>query len=42
MLDFILFVAVAGVFYGGFWCGKTFGTVGAMFTKARESVKTWI
>lgn len=31
MIDLILLFFVLGVFYGGFWCGKTFGTLSAMF-----------
>ena len=37
MIDLILLSFVLGVFYGGFWCGKKFQTLGAMFAH----VKGW-
>ncbi len=41
MVDFILIVFVVGVFAGGFWCGKTFSSVGEMIDKTTAKVKGW-
>ena len=30
MIDFILITFCASMFAGGFWCGKTYGSVKAM------------
>lgn len=38
MIDLILFCFVLGVFYGGFWCGKKYGTLKAMFKALAEMV----
>lgn len=42
MVDFILFVFVAGTFAAGFWCGKKFGSVKAMTERATATVKGWL
>lgn len=34
MIDLILFVFVLTVFYAGFWCGKTYGSIKAMVKAA--------
>lgn len=36
MIDFILFAFVCGVFVGGFWCGKTYGTAKVMFARVAK------
>jgi len=38
MVDFILFVFMLGVFAGGFWCGKKFGSLVAM----KDAFIKWI
>lgn len=38
MIDFILFSFVVGVFFTGFWCGKTYGGVKSMFSALSEAV----
>lgn len=38
MIDLILACFVAGVFFGGFWCGQKFGSLKAMFQAAVEAV----
>lgn len=42
MIDFILFCFVAGVFYGGFVCGKKFGSLKSMMKAAKSSIDEWI
>ena len=42
MIDFILLCFVAGVFFGGFWCGKKFGSVKSMIKAAKSSVDEWL
>lgn len=39
MIDLILFAFVIGVFGGGFWCGKKYGTVEAMFESLKAMFK---
>jgi len=39
MVDFILFVAVIGIFCGGVYVGATYGGLKALVGKAREAVK---
>ncbi len=39
MIDLILIVFTISCFYGGFWCGKKFGTFTAMFAAAKAAVK---
>jgi hypothetical protein len=42
MVDLILLSFALGTFAGGFWCGKKFGTVGAMLTAGKARVKSWL
>lgn len=37
MIDFILFSFVIGVFLGGFWCGKKFGSLKSMMKAAVDA-----
>lgn len=41
MVDLILFCAVFGAFLGGFYCGKKFGSLTAMFTRMKAAVADW-
>lgn len=41
MLNLILLTFVVLVFAAGFWCGKTYGNVPAMFDAVRVKVKSW-
>jgi len=38
MIDLILFVFMLGIYIGGFWCGKKFGSVVAM----KDAFIKWI
>lgn len=38
MVDLILFSFVVGVFAGGFWCGKTYGSAKAMYADIKARV----
>lgn len=40
MIDFILFVFVLCVFAGGFWCGRTYGSVKSMVRRGADAVKS--
>lgn len=42
MIDFILLVFVLAVFYGGFWTGAKFQTVGALVAAGKSKVKAWL
>lgn len=42
VLDFIFLVAICALFYAGFWCGKTYGSIGAMFVKFKAVVSGWL
>lgn len=42
MIDLILFFFVVGVFVLGFWCGKTFTSVGQMIDRTVATVKGWM
>lgn len=42
MVDFILLIAFCVVWYAGFYCGKTFLTLTAMFDKAVLKVRGWL
>jgi hypothetical protein len=35
MIDLILFSFVVGIYAGGFWCGKKFGTAQAMWSAVK-------
>lgn len=39
MIDLILFSFVVGVFAGGFWCGKKYGSAQAMFDSLKAMFK---
>lgn len=39
MVDLILLFAIAGAFYGGFWCGKTFNSFGVMWQAIKDLLK---
>jgi hypothetical protein len=41
MVDFILFSFFVGAFAGGWWCGKTYRTVGEMTDRAVARVYGW-
>lgn len=41
MIDLILFFFWVATFAGGFWCGKKYGTLGAMFNSAMDAMKNW-
>lgn len=36
MVDIVIFGTMAALFAGGFWCGKTFGSMQAMLNKIFE------
>lgn len=36
MVDLILFAFVCGVFAGGFWCGKRYGSFSAMVEALKQ------
>lgn len=40
MIDLILACFVAGVFYGGFWCGAKYGSLKSMFNAAADAVRS--
>lgn len=42
MIDFILWTFWIATFAGGFWCGKKFQTVEAMFVAAKAKIKSWL
>jgi len=37
MIDIILFIAVLGIWYGGFWCGSRYTTIGNMCTRIKKA-----
>lgn len=39
MIDLILFSFVVGMFTGGFWCGKKYGSAKAMFDSFKALFK---
>lgn len=36
MIDIILFIAVVGIFFGGFWCGSKYQTLSAMGQRIKQ------
>ena len=40
MINVILFAFTVGVFAGGFWCGKTYGSFKAMCKRAADALKS--
>lgn len=42
MVDFILLSFSLGMFAAGWWCGKTFNTVGQAVDAATAKVKGWL
>lgn len=42
MVDFILLSFAVGAFAGGFWCGKKFGTFGAMLSAGKAKLRAWL
>lgn len=39
MIDLVLLVFCIGVFYAGFWCGRRYTSLGAMFSAFGKWVK---
>jgi hypothetical protein len=42
MFDLILIVFTLVCFAAGFWCGKTYGSVGAMFKQVKAKIVGWM
>lgn len=42
MLDLILIVFTLVCFAAGFWCGKTFGSVGEMVSRMKARIVGWL
>lgn len=41
MIDIIFFTFFLGLFIGGFWCGKTYGTGKAMLQSIGKRASDW-